>query len=84
MIFEHCFEADILDNTVSPEEKEFMKRKKSSGQEDDENIMSNDEWYFKSKLDASGDGDKMSEYAASDELYGEYLKKYMIPCLEAS
>jgi len=46
--------------------------------------MSNDEWYFKSKLDASGDEDTMSECTDYDNLYDEYLKKYMIPCLEAS
>jgi hypothetical protein len=84
IIFEHCFEDDILNDTVSDEEKEFIKRKKSSGQEDDENIMSNDEWYFKSKLDASGDEDTMSECTDYDNLYDEYLKKYMIPYLEAS
>ena len=84
IIFEHCFEDDILNDTVSPEEKEFIKRKKSSGQEGDENIMSNDEWYLKSKLDASGDEDTMSECTDYDNLYDEYLKKYMIPYLEAS
>jgi hypothetical protein len=84
IIFEHCFEDDILNDTVSDEEKEFIKRKKSSGQEDDENIMSNDELYFKSKLDASGDEDTMSECTDYDNLYDEYLKKYMIPYLEAS
>jgi hypothetical protein len=84
IIFEHCFEDDILNDTVSDEEKEFIKRKKSSGQEGDENIMSNDEWYLKSKLDASGDEDTMSECTDYDNLYDEYLKKYMIPYLEAS
>lgn len=84
MIFEHCFEADILYNTVSDEEKEFIKRKKSLGQGDDENIMSNDEWHFRSKIDASGNTDTMSEVTDYDNLYYEYLKKYMIPYLEAS
>ena len=84
IIFDHCFEDDILNDTVSQEEKEFIKRKKSSVQKDKEGIISYDEWYIRSKLDASGDGDKMSEYTAYDNLYDEYLKKYMIPCLEAS
>jgi hypothetical protein len=84
IIFEHCFEADILNNTVSDEEKEFMKRIKSSVQEDKEGIISYDEWYIRSKLDASGDGMTMSEYTAYDNLYDEYLKKYMITYLEAS
>jgi len=34
IIFEHCFEDDILNDTVSDEEKEFIKRKKSSVQKD--------------------------------------------------
>lgn len=84
IIFEHFFEGDILSGTVSPEEKEFIKRKKSSVQKDKEGIMSYDEWYIKSKLDASDDGMTMDEYTADDNLYAEYLKKYMIPCLEAS
>jgi hypothetical protein len=84
IIFEHCFEADILDNTVSDEEKEFVKRKKSSVQKDSYGIMSYDEWYFRSKIDASGDGDTMNERTAYDDLYDEYLIKYMIPCIEAS
>ena len=84
IIFDHCFEDDILNNTVSQEEKEFMKRKKSSVKKDNEGTISYDEWYIRSKLDASGDGMAMDEYAADDNLYAEYLKKYMIPCLEAS
>ena len=80
IIFDHCFEDDILNDTVSQEEKEFMKRKKSSVQKDKEGIISYDEWYIRSKLDASGD--KISEY--TDNLYDEYLNKYMIPYLEAS
>jgi len=84
IIFDHCFEDDILNNTVSPEEKEFMIRKKSSVQKDNEGNISYDEWYIRSKLDASYDRDKMSECTAYDDLYDEYLKKYMIPCLEAS
>ena len=82
IIFDHCFEADILNDTVSSEEKEFIKRKKSSVQKDNEGIISYDEWYIKSKLNASGDVDKMSEYTAYDDLYGEYLKKYIIPCMK--
>jgi hypothetical protein len=84
IIFDHCFEDDILNDTVSPEEKEFIRRIKSLVQKDKEGIISYDEWYIKSKLDASDDGDMMSEYTAYDNLYEEYLKKYMIPCLEAS
>jgi hypothetical protein len=84
IIFDHCFEADILNDTVSPEEMEFIKRKKSSVQKDNKGIMSYDKWYIRSKLNASGDGEKASEYAAYDDLYGEYFKKYMIPCIEAS
>jgi hypothetical protein len=53
-------------------------------QKDKEGIISYDKWYIKSKLDASGDGDTMSECTAYDNLYDEYLRKYMIPCLEAS
>jgi hypothetical protein len=53
-------------------------------QKDNDGIISYDEWYIRSKLDASGDVDKISEYTAYDDLYGEYLKKYMIPYLEAS
>ncbi len=34
IIFDHCFEDDILNDTVSQEEKEFMKRKKNSVQKD--------------------------------------------------
>ena len=84
IIFDHCFEADILNDTVSPEEKEFMRQIKSLVQKDNEGIISYDEWYIRSKLNASGDGEKTSEYAAYDDLYGEYFKKYIIPCLEAS
>jgi hypothetical protein len=84
IIFEHCFEDDILNETVSPEEKEFIKRKKISVQKDNKGIISYDEWYIRSKLDASDDGNKMSECTAYDKLYDEYFKKYMIPCLEAS
>ena len=84
ILFDHCFEDDILNDTVSQEEKEFMKRKKISVQKDKEGIISYDKWYIKSKLDASGDGDTMSECTAYDNLYDEYLRKYMIPCLEAS
>jgi hypothetical protein len=80
IIFDHCFEDDILNDTVSPEEKEFVKRKKSSVQKDKEGIISYDEWYIRSKLDASSD--KISEY--TDNLYDEYLNKYLIPYLEAS
>ncbi len=82
ILFGHCFEDDILNETVSDEEKEFIKRKKGSVQKDNENIISYDEWYIKSKLDASGD--TMSECTAYDNLYDEYFKKYIIPCLEAS
>jgi hypothetical protein len=74
IIFDHCFEADILNDTVSPEEKEFIKRKKSSVQKNKEGIISYDEWYIRSKLDASGDGEKTSDYTAYDDLYGEYFK----------
>jgi hypothetical protein len=84
IFFDHCFEDDILNDTVSPEEKEFIRRIKSLVQKDKEGIMNYDEWYIRSKLDASDDGEKMSEYTAYDNLYEEYLKKYMIPCLEAS
>jgi hypothetical protein len=82
ILFDHCFEDDILNDTVSDEEKEFIKRKKSSVQKDNEGIMSYDEWYIRSKLDTSGDGNQMSECTAYDNLYDEYLMKYMIPCLE--
>ncbi len=82
IIFDHCFENDILNGTVSQEEKEFIKRKKSSVQKNKEGIISYDEWYIRSKLDASGD--TMSEYTIYDNLYDEYLNKYMIPYLEAS
>ncbi len=82
IIFDHCFEDDILNDTVSQEEKEFIKRKKSSVQKDEEGVISYDEWYIRSKLDAFGD--KMSECTAYDNLYDEYFNKYMIPCLEAS
>jgi hypothetical protein len=75
IILDHCFEDDILNDTVSPEEKEFIKRKKSSVQKDNEGIISYDEWYIRSKPDVSGDGDKMSECTAYDNLYDEYLKK---------
>jgi hypothetical protein len=84
ILFDHCFEDDILNDTVFPEEKEFMKRKKSSVQKDNEGVISYDEWYIRSKLNVSGNGDKMSEYTAYDNLYDEYLRKYMTPCLEAS
>ena len=84
IIFDHCFEDDILNDAVSDEEKEFIKRKKGSIQKDNEGIISYDKWYFRSKLDTSGDVDKMSESTAYDDLYDEYLKKYIIPCLEAS
>ena len=85
IIFEHCFEDDILDNTVSEEEKEFIKRKKSLLQKDSEPIMRYDEWYIRSKINASASNSKdtMSEVTDHDNLYDEYLKKYMIPCLEA-
>jgi hypothetical protein len=84
IFFDHCFEDDILNDTVSPEEKEFIRRIKSLVQKDKEGIMNYDEWYIRSKLDASDDGEKMSEYTAYDNLYEEYLKKYMIPYPEAS
>jgi hypothetical protein len=84
IIFDHCFEDDILNDTASPEEKKFIKRQKRSVQKDNEGIINYDEWYIRSKLDTSSDGDKMSESTAYDDLYDEYLKKYMIPCLEAS
>ena len=84
IIFEHCFEDDILNDTVSDEEKEFMKRKKGSVKKDNEGIISYDEWYIKSKLNASDDREAMSECTVYDDLYDEYLKKYMIPCIEAS
>jgi len=84
IIFDHCFEDDILNNTVSDEEKEFIKRKKNSVQKDQEGIRSYDEWYIRSKLDASGNEDTMDECTAYDDLYDEYLKKYLIPCIEAS
>ena len=61
-----------------------MKRKKGSVQKDNEGIISYDGWYIRSKLDTSGDVDKMSESTAYDDLYDEYLKKYIISCLEAS
>jgi len=83
ILFDHCFEDDILNETVSNEEKEFIKLKKGSVQKDKEGIISYDEWYINSKLDASDDGDKMSE-CKYDNSYNEYLKKYMIPCLETS
>ena len=75
IIFEHCFEDDILNDTVSSEEKEFIKRKKGSVQKDNEGIIIYDEWYIRSKLDAFGDGNKMSECTAYDNLYDEYLNK---------
>ena len=53
-------------------------------QKDNEGIMSYDKWYIRSKLDASGDEDKISESTAYDELYDEYFNKYIIPYLEAS
>ena len=84
IIFDHCFEADILNDTVSPEEMEFIKRKKSSVQKDNEGIISYGDWYIRSKLNASGNEDQISEYAAYDKLYDEYLRKYMIRYLEAS
>ena len=84
IFFDHCFEDDILNDTVSPEEKEFIRRIKSLVQKDKEGIMNYDEWYTRSKLDASDDGEKMSECTAYDNLCDEYLKKYMIPYLEAS
>jgi hypothetical protein len=84
IIFDHCFEDDILNDNVPQEEKDFMKRKKSSVQKDKEGIISYDEWYIRSKLDTSADRDKINEPTAYDDLYDEYLKKYMIPCLEAS
>ena len=84
IFFDHCFEDDILNDIVSDEEKEFMKRKKGSVQKDNEGIISYDEWYIRSKLDTSVDVDKMSESTAYDDLYDEYLQKYIIPCLEAS
>lgn len=84
IIFDHCFEDEILNDTVSQEEKEFIKRKKSSVQKDKEGIISYDEWYFRSKLDAPGDEDTISECPDYDDLYDEYVRKYMIPCLEAS
>jgi len=83
ILFDHCFEDDILNDTVSDEEKEFIKRKKGSVQKDKEGIISYDEWYIRSKLNASDDGDTMSE-CKYDNLYDEYLRKYMISCLEAS
>jgi hypothetical protein len=83
ILFDHCFEDDILNETVSPEENEFMKRKKSSVQKDTKAIISYDEWYIRSKLNASGNGNIMSECTAYDNLYNEYLIKYMIPCVEA-
>lgn len=82
IIFDHCFEDDILNDTASPEEKEFIKKQKSSVQKDNQGIISYDEWYIRSKLDTSGDENMMSEPTAYAELYNEYLKKYMIPCLE--
>jgi hypothetical protein len=84
ILFDHCFEDDILNDTVSDEEKEFIKRKKGSVQKDTEGIISYDEWYIRSKLDSSGDGDQMSKCKAYNDLYVDYLKKYVIPCLEAS
>ena len=84
IIFDHCFEDDILNDNVPQEEKDFMKRKKSSVQKNKEGIISYDEWYIRSKLDTSVDRDKINEPTAYDDLYDEYLKKYMIPCLEAS
>jgi hypothetical protein len=43
ILFDHCFEDDILNDTVSNEEKEFIKRKKSSVQRDKESIINYDE-----------------------------------------
>lgn len=52
-----------------------MKRKKGSVKKDNEGIISYDEWYIRSKLDASDDGETMSECTTYDDLYDEYLKK---------
>jgi hypothetical protein len=43
ILFDHCFEDDILNDTVSNEEKEFIKRKKGSVQRDKEGIINYDE-----------------------------------------
>ena len=85
IFFEYCFEVDILDETISPEEKEFMERIKNPVHKDEEYIISHGKWYMKkiiSRFDYSGDENTVNRHKTYDESYDEYLKKYMIPCLE--
>jgi hypothetical protein len=56
------------------QKKRNLLTKKNSVQNDNEGIISYDEWYIRSKPDVFGDGDKMNEYIAYDKLYDEYLK----------
>lgn len=84
IFFEHCFEDDILDDTVSIEEKEFMEKIKNSAQENEEGIMSYGDWHMKniiSKFDDLSDEDTISIHT-DDNIYDEYLQKSMILCLE--
>jgi hypothetical protein len=84
IFFEHCFEDDILDDTVSIEEKEFMENIKNSAQENENGIISYGDWHMKNILSKFNDlsGEDTMSIHTDDDIYDEYLQKYMIPCLE--
>jgi len=87
IIFDYCFGNDILNNIVSPVEKDFVKRKKYLEQKTENIALNLNNSYakdIKSEIDDYFDDDTKREYMSFETLCDEYLNKYMFPLLETS
>lgn len=84
IIFNHCFNCDLFENTLSEGEMDFVEEKRDLVRRNKLGGMSYDESYIKDVASEFKDLRServMSEYRAYEELYDKYFKKYMIPYL---
>jgi hypothetical protein len=87
IIFNHCFNCDLFENTISEGETDFVEEKKHLVKENQAGTMSYDESYKKdiaSEYKELQSEKKISECMAYTQLYEKYIEKYMIPYLEAA
>jgi hypothetical protein len=78
IIFKHCFNMDILNDIASPEEKDFMCRKRELPGNYDESYTEN----ICKEVEDFEDEETAKAFSTKENLYDEIIEKYMIPCIE--
>jgi hypothetical protein len=87
IIFDHCFNCDLFENTLSEGETGFVEEKKRIVKENPDPDGRYNESYIldiPSEYKELQSERKMIEYRAYTQLYEKYIEKYMIPYLEVA